>query len=86
MVGLDYSKDEASESKFESYKPIKTQPPVSPIKTNTDKSLSVDLIQLQRTAPFGKFKDHSELFSLNTSENQVNSRIQNNTLLINLSL
>ena len=30
--------------------------------------------------------DHSDMFSLNTSNNAINSRIQNNTLLISMSL
>jgi hypothetical protein len=59
---------------------------ISPLKNNTDKSLSVDLLQLQKTTPLCKSNDHSELFSLNTSQNQINSRLHNNTFLINLSL
>lgn len=66
--------------------PIISSSNLSPLKINQDKS-STDLLQLQKTNPINKSAgDHSELFSLNTSQNAMNSRIQNSTLLINLSL
>lgn len=62
---------------------------VSPIKANPDKSITADLFKAM-TPNNGKSNanasEFSELFSIDVSQNQANSRFHNNTLLINVSL
>jgi hypothetical protein len=55
-VDLEYSREEVEEGRGmrmlkEAVGGNQTQPMISPMKTNQDKSLSADLLQLQRTTP-----------------------------------
>lgn len=58
---------------------------VSPIKADDNNRSASDILGLHKTTPL-KPAETSEIFSLNTSNNQMNSKIHNNTLLLNFSL
>jgi hypothetical protein len=56
----------------------------SPIKNSEANRSGSDFYPLQKTTPL-KAQEHSEIFSLNNS-NQLNSKIHNSTVLLNFSL